>query len=105
MNILNQIVEQKRREVECLRSQAARLQEARSHRSDFRDFAGALRNRPGTALIAEIKKASPSAGVIRSDFDAVRIATEYEAAGATALSVLTDETFFQGRIASLQEIR
>jgi indole-3-glycerol phosphate synthase len=56
-------------------------------------------------LIAEIKKASPSAGVIARNFDAVRIARDYEKAGAAALSVLTDEKFFQGRVEYLQLIR
>jgi indole-3-glycerol phosphate synthase len=69
-----------------------------------RGFAESLR-RPGRAIVAEVKKASPSRGVIRADFDPVAIARAYEAGGARALSVLTDAPFFQGSLAYLAEIR
>lgn len=70
-----------------------------------RDFVAALRDANGMGLIAEVKKASPSAGVIREDFDAVAIAREYERHGANCLSVLTDEKFFQGHLDYLKAVR
>jgi indole-3-glycerol phosphate synthase len=105
MNILDKIVAEKKLEVTRLQPQAGKLKRAAAARNEFRDFAGALRRNDGIALIAEIKKASPSAGVIQENFDAIQIARDYEAGGASALSVLTDEKFFQGRVAYLQQIR
>ncbi len=99
IDILAEIVAEKRREVAHLRPTVA------SVRKDDRDFTGVLLRQNGVALIAEVKKASPSAGIICADFDPVKIAREYEAAGATALSVLTDEKFFQGRLEYLRLIR
>jgi indole-3-glycerol phosphate synthase len=69
-----------------------------------RDFAGALR-RAQTNVIAEIKKASPSAGVLREEFDPDSLARGFEQAGAAALSVLTEEGFFQGALAHLRDAR
>jgi len=109
-NILDTIVEQKRREVAKLPERllaAGDLCDAMLERGERRDFMAAIkRPRVGKiGLIAEVKKASPSAGVIRADFDSVRIAREYEAAGASCLSVLTDEQFFQGSLEYLRQIR
>jgi indole-3-glycerol phosphate synthase len=70
----------------------------------IRDFAAALR-RPGVGIIAEVKKASPSRGVLRADFDHVGLAKQYAEAGASAISVLTDETHFQGTLDHLAAIR
>jgi indole-3-glycerol phosphate synthase len=110
MNILDTIVAQKRVEVARLPRQVVTsklLQDAVQRRGDMRDFAGALRRpRAGdVALIAEVKKASPSVGILCPDFDPVRIARDYERGGASCLSVLTDEKFFQGSLDYLQQIR
>ena len=108
MNILDKIVEQKKLEVAKLPARiiaAGDLRDALLERGEKRDFIAALRRassiqHPASsiALIAEVKKASPSMGVICPDFDPVRIAKAYEAAGASCLSVLTDEKFFQGSL-------
>ncbi len=115
MNILDEIVEQKLREVAQLPARliaAGELRDAMLEHGERRDFLGALRNASRLtphasrlALIAEVKKASPSAGVICPNFDPVRIAKAYEAAGACCLSVLTDEKFFQGSLDYLRQIR
>jgi indole-3-glycerol phosphate synthase len=104
-NILDKIVAEKKLEVAKLRPQTGKLKQAAAERKDFRDFAGALRRDDSVALIAEVKKASPSADVIVENFDAIKIARDYEDGGASALSILTDEKFFQGRIEYLQQIR
>ena len=77
---------------------------AEFHRGDRRDFAGALRAK-SPAIIAEIKKASPSRGVLIEDFHPVELARQYEAGGAAAISVLTDHDFFQGCMADLESAR
>jgi indole-3-glycerol phosphate synthase len=70
-----------------------------------RDLIAALHAAPGVALIAEVKQASPSRGVLRPDLDPVELAVTYAASGASAISVLTDERFFQGRLEHLTHIR
>jgi indole-3-glycerol phosphate synthase len=112
MTILDKIVAAKRDEV--ARAQAKRpladLESMLAEAPAPRDFVGELAaNRPRSGgpikLIAEVKKASPSAGVIRPDFDPVAIAQTYAAHGATCLSVLTDEPHFQGRLEYLSAVR
>lgn len=103
-HILERILEVKRAEIAA--AQRAVPLEALKKRTGppVRDFVGALRaKRP--AVIAEIKRASPSRGVLREDFDPAAIARSYEKAGAACLSVLTDRQFFKGSGADLQAAR
>jgi indole-3-glycerol phosphate synthase len=108
--ILEDIIAQKHREIgrdSAVRS-LADLEKAAADVKDKRAFIGALRQRilaRKPAVIAEIKKASPSKGLIRADFDPVTIARQYEEAGATCLSVLTDREYFQGANEYLQQAR
>jgi len=104
--ILDEIVENKRREVETgqARLSLAELKQRAGLRAPPRDFAGALAG-DGLKLIAEVKRASPSKGIIRRDFDPVRIARVYAQNGAAALSVLTDEKYFGGKPGYLSDIR
>jgi indole-3-glycerol phosphate synthase len=102
---LNQIVAATRcRVANAKRSADLRQLEQRAERHAPRGFRRALatRSRTGPAVIAELKKASPSRGLIRANFDPESLAGELEAAGATALSVLTDEEFFQGSLHNLE---
>jgi indole-3-glycerol phosphate synthase len=101
--ILDTIVAQKKREVEALLTQG--IIEPDCPIDPPRGFMNALVTYPGVALIAEAKKASPSKGVIRPDFDPVAIGLAYEAGGAQAMSVLTDENFFQGSLDYIPRIR
>ena len=109
---LKKIIEVKEAEVARILPRADLLRAAALERNDFRGFTAALdleRDENGGAtalsLIAEVKKASPSAGVIVPDFDPVAIARAYEAGGAHCISVLTDEQFFQGHLSFLARIR
>jgi indole-3-glycerol phosphate synthase len=106
MNRLTPILEQKQREVAKLLPRMEHLRLAALQRNEVRGFAAAVDRGPDAlGLIAEVKKASPSAGVISADFDPLAIARRYEAAGAHAVSVLTDENFFQGHLSYLTRIR
>ena len=105
--ILDTIVEKKREQIAARRAEcpAEELESRLADAPRLRGFVDAIRASQHVALIAEIKKASPSAGLIREDFDAVELATTCAAAGATCLSCLTDEPFFQGRLEDLVAIR
>ena len=108
--ILDQIVEAKRQEVADRQARVPidALRETIATLGRPRNFFHAVSKSPDRKplnLIAEVKKASPSAGVIRADFDPVAIAKTYAAAGADALSVLTDEKFFQGSLDSIHAVR
>ena len=105
MSLLDQILSSTRRRVEETRSRAdVRDMERRAAQHTVRGFRRRLLevSQTGVAVIAELKKASPSKGLIRADFDAAALAKELEAAGAAALSVLTDAEYFQGSLENLQ---
>ena len=106
MNRLDQILQVKRTEIESLRPHLAALRSQALRRNDFRSFRSALRRADGKiAVIAEVKKASPSAGVMADSFEPVKIARQYETSGADGISVLTDEQFFHGKLGHLFEVR
>ena len=100
MTILDRILEVKRAEIAAAKAGARDIERKAKAAAAPRDFIGALRARD-PAVIAEIKKASPSRGVLREDFDPTTIARSYDGAGAACLSVLTDAQFFQGSAAHL----
>jgi hypothetical protein len=105
--ILDKILASKRAEIARARAAVPEpvLERRAAAATPVRDFRTAL-DRPGTVqVLAEVKKASPSAGVLRADFDPVAIARTYERHGAAAISVLTDEPFFQGHLSYLSAIR
>ncbi|HCO92456.1 MAG TPA: indole-3-glycerol phosphate synthase TrpC [Phycisphaerales bacterium] len=107
--MLDKIIADKKVEVRSRRSQRSLDELKQQVRSlpKCRNFYKAVTkpNRRGINVIAEVKKASPSAGLIREDFDPVKIAQTYEKCGADAISVLTDEKYFQGRLEYISQIR
>ena len=100
ISILKKIVDQKWKDIESSKAAVSleQLQKDLKKAPAPRDFLAALTSNAGVSLIAEVKRASPSKGLIREDFEAVKIATEYEANGASCISVLTDEHFFRGHL-------
>lgn len=109
-NILDQIIQTKRQEVAHRQADIPiqALLETISTLGRPRNFFNAVTRKPAHKklnLIAEIKRASPSAGILRSDFDPVSLAKVYAEAGADALSVLTDETYFQGHLTHIHQVR
>ena len=108
MSVLNKIVDRKAERLAHAKS-AVPIHEIKSRLRDAdktRDFASSIKGgRDTVKLIAELKKASPSKGVIRKDFDPVRIASIYEEKGAHAMSVLTEEDFFQGDLSFIRQVR
>jgi len=103
--ILDQILAVKRDEVTALQARHSDLKSALTAVEPARGFAAALRARLPRAVIAEIKRASPSKGLIREDFDVAWLASRYAAGGAACLSVLTDHRFFQGEAGFLAQAR
>jgi len=106
--ILGEIISHKRKEVEemKLRFPLSKIENAlKSSTEEIRPFSKKFHTRGEVHLIAEIKKASPSTGVIRADFNPLTLAQTYETAGATALSVLTETRFFLGRPSFVKTIR
>ncbi|MDZ7267458.1 MAG: indole-3-glycerol phosphate synthase TrpC [candidate division KSB1 bacterium] len=104
-SFLSRIVAHKQAEIRAAqqRTPLAALETIARAQAAPRDFRRALASGPNVAVIAELKKASPSAGVLRADFDVTQLARSYAAHGAAALSVLTDATYFQGHLAYLEQ--
>jgi len=106
MAILDEILEVKKEEVKKLRTEfsISRFKDSEFFEKDCFSFKDALSKDNAISIIAEIKKASPSKGIIKEDFNHLKIAEEYINTGADAISVLTDESFFRGHINFLKEI-
>jgi indole-3-glycerol phosphate synthase len=105
MDKLAEINASKRDEIKRLEPHAAELRRQALLRNDFRPFRAGLHRGGEIAVIAEVKKASPSAGIIAADFNPLSQAREYARGGAHALSILTDEKYFHGHLAYLRQVR
>ena len=103
MEFLNKIIQRQKEVLEQRRSQLPEIQAAIADLPATKGFAEALRNAPTTAIIAEMKQKSPSAGMLREDYDPLAIAQAYQQAGANCLSVLTNE-FFAGADEHIQQL-
>lgn len=106
-DVLKQIITQKKQRIEQAKAQVSleQLQEQIAVSAPTRPFLSSIVKKGNISLIAELKKASASAGLIRQDFDHRLIAQHYQEAGAQALSVLTEEDYFQGNLRFLREVR
>jgi len=107
MTILDRIVAGKPREIAAAKERVseAELERRAAQMPPPHDFRAALERGDDVQIIAEVKKASPSAGVLRADFDPVALAQTYERHGAACVSVLTDEPWFQGHLSHLEHVR
>jgi indole-3-glycerol phosphate synthase len=103
--VLSLIVEAKKKSNVILRKSKKELVSLALQAPKPLDFARALTQEPGLSIIAEIKHASPSAGLLRNDFNHLQILKEYEECGAAAISVVTEEEFFLGRSTHLKEVK
>ena len=105
MNWLEKIIAAKSDEIATAKKRIREFCALAEQRHDFRDFAAAIQRRDRVRIIAETKKASPSAGVIEANYDPVETAKNYEANGADAISILTEQNYFDGKTEHLTAVR
>lgn len=105
--ILTKIIEEKKKEIEIAKEKLPldKIQKQLTVLPSQRGFKQAISREHEISLIAEIKKASPSSGILKRDFDPVKIAQTYRAYGARAISILTDEKFFQGKLSYIDMVK
>jgi indole-3-glycerol phosphate synthase len=105
VNWLEKIIAAKSDEIVAVKKREREMRALAEQRRDFRDFAAAIQRSDRVRIIAETKKASPSAGVIEANYDPVETAKNYEANGADAISVLTEQNYFDGKAEHLTAVR